>query len=313
MYRLLISIVLISFLFTSCNLNDSNKRMIGAFQLSKEDKFIYFNYFDGVSSSIYRVDTGWTNLKLLVPSMNGISFYNPRLSNDEKEMVLLGGQPYSNISAIFMADIDGSSLNRLTNGGEIITDAFFSGYNNEIIFCKADTVARYSPVGHSEPHGDDLYSLSLGNYKIKKLSNLNAYVLADVSELNRDGFLVYSYTGEGRMYYLSKSKPESLDKIYVKNDTKESPDFLYYHPLYSKKYNTFVFSGTFDLCTMDESCNAKSIFMDKDKKELNSYCLYNTQHRILFSLKGDNCLYSINFDGTDLKKTEMKLPKRKDD
>ena len=305
-YKYYLYSTIICFLLMSCNLNNSSSG-IGGFQLSKNDKFIYLNYFDGESSSIYRVDSSGLNLKLIVPSINNISFYDPEISKDGSKMVLLGGRAYSNKRAIYIANINGTLLHSLTDSEWIITDAFLSEYNNAIIYCKADTDAKFSPIVHSQPHGFDLFSYDLDDLKTTKLTNLNAYILSDVSEYNEDSLLVYLYLHEKGMFFLSKSN-KSLNRIIAKNESKEIPN-LYYQPIYSKKYNCIVFSNGYGLYIMYKNIVIK-IYDIPGTNFINSFCLYNTKSNVLFTIEGDKNFYSINFDGSNLKKINIQFRKK---
>jgi len=291
-----------------CN-SDKVPSGIGDMQLSNDDKYIYFSYYDGRNASIFRVDSSGLNLNCIVSSKNDTSFYNPCLSKDNKKILFIGYANHSNNSSIYIANIDGSSIQRLTNGNEMIWDAFISEYNNEIIYCKATEETKRSPVGSSGAHGFDIFSLNLDNMRIKKISNLNAYQLGNMTELSKDSLLVYSYTNESGMFLFAKNNPGSLQRIETKSKSTELPNF-YYQPLYSKTYQSYVFSNGYGLRVMDKSKTVRKTY-DVPSPFIDCFCLYNAKARIFFTIEGDRCFYSINFDGTNLKKIEVKLPKRK--
>jgi hypothetical protein len=275
----------------------------------KDDKYIYFSYYDGRNASIFRVDSSGLNLNCIVSAKNDTSFYNPYLSNDNKKIVFIGYANRSNKSSIYVANIDGSSVQRLTDGNEMIREAFHSEYNNEIIYCKATEEKKYSPVGSSGAHGFDIFSLNLESMKTKKMSTLNAYQLGYITEFNKDSLLVYSYTNESGMFLFAKNNPDSLQRIEAKSESNELPNF-YYQPLYSKTYQSYVFSNGYGLRVMDKSKTVRKTY-DVPSPFIDCFCLYNTKARIFFTIEGDRCFYSINFDGTNLKKIEVQLPERK--
>jgi hypothetical protein len=301
-------ILAFSIMLISCNSDNITPSGIGDFQLSNDDKFVYFSFYDGINSSIFRFNSNGSNLKYIVPAKKDTSFYNPSLSMDNEKILFIGWANQSNNSSIYLANLDGSSVKRMTEGNEIIWDAFISDYNNEIIYSKADAVTKYSPIATSGPHGFDLFTLNTINKKTKKISSLNAYQLGCLSEFNKDSLLVYSYTDKSGMFFFSKKKQQTLTRIEAKNESIELPNF-YYQPLYSKKYDCFVFSNGYGLKIMDKHRIVKKIY-DVTESKIHCFCLYNLVSRVLFTIEGDKDFYSINFDGTDLKRFKVNLPKR---
>ena len=129
-----------------------------------------------------------------------------------------------------------------------------------------------------------------------------------ITEFNRDSLLVYSYTNETGMFLFAKNNPDSLQRIEAKSKSTESANF-YYQPLYTKIYQSYVFSNGYGLRVMDKNKTVKKVY-DVPSPFIDCFCLFNTKSRILFTIEGDRCFYSINFEGTDLNKIEVKLPER---
>jgi tetrahydromethanopterin S-methyltransferase subunit E len=88
-------IALICIILFSCT-NEKISTGVGDFVFSADDKYIYFNFFNGISLSIYRVDSSGNYVKMLIPAINDISFYCPRFFNNNQDFVLIGKEPYSN-------------------------------------------------------------------------------------------------------------------------------------------------------------------------------------------------------------------------
>ncbi len=304
-----IIIALICLIIFSCT-NEKISTGVGDFVFSADDKYIYFNFFNGISSSIYRVDSSGNNVKILIPAINDISFYRLRFFNDNQNFVLIGGEPYSNKAGIFKSDLKTLSVKRLTGSESIITEAFPSRYSNSIIFCKSDTLAQNSPIAKASNRGSDIYSLNLDNNQIIRISKLDAYLLANVSELNKDLFVVHYFDKDHGMYIFTRNEPSKLLKICAKNESDETRNH-YYDILFSEKYNCFVFSNGYGLSLMDGKRYVKTIYNLPDGK-ISSFCLFNTCPRVLFTVDGDKNFYSINFDGTDIKTIKINLPNRKD-
>lgn len=302
MIRVLILFILF-FAFTSNGCRNSDKEIVvGNFDISNDDKQILFSCFNNNSSSIYSMDIDGKNTKLLVKASNMKSYFNPKYSHDCSKIVFIA---YVNGDlkncALFIANSDGTNSIRLTNGGEIITEAAFSSNDSEVFFCKANVYGNHSPIGQEQAHDFDIYSINIKKRKIKKLSELKSYGLYYVSEIDSASFLMQVDAGSnGGMFLLSKNEPGKTMRIIPKNNPRGDAS-LYYMPIFSKFSKILAFVAPYEIYTMDlESKNARLLFDNTGHSLIEYICFYHTQQKLLFLKEGETVLHSINIDGTGL-------------
>lgn len=297
-------------LINSCQSKQTQKNSMGDFDISKDDNHIIFSFFSiNKGSSIYTSNIDGTGIKQLIKSDEYKSYFNPKYSPDGKKIVFLECERGDvNNAIICIAESDGSSIERLTAGNEIITEVIFSDYGNDIIYCKANEYEKYSPLGKKQAHDFDIYSVDILTKEITKLSNLKSYGVYKISEIDSSNILMHMSAGpDGGMFLFTKDTPNDLRRIIPINNPRGDAS-LYYTPLYSKQYNLMAFIAPYELYTMDmESRKAKLLYDNKGYSHIEYICFYNTQRKILFSKKGETSLNSISLDGTGLKNIPINI------
>jgi Tol biopolymer transport system component len=290
---------------TSCSTQSESEQGIGSPQLTKDDKVIYFQYFDGLRGSICRMSINDSIFEQITPLKSEFTFYHPRLTEDERRIVFVGRNSDLNLNSIFIANSDGSNTKRLFSE-KYVYDAFLSRNKNEIIYCKPDTFANYSPIARKGLHGYDIFSFNLDSNKISKLTNLHSYEIDGVSDYKKDSLL---YTDEDSLglYAISRNNP-TKPRLIVKTNESDKMQNLFVSPVYVEKYNIIVFSNSYELCILNANKQIKRIYLSD--KMVGQFCVFHNSPRLLFTLEGEFCLHSINLDGTNLKKIEVKLPER---
>jgi hypothetical protein len=283
----------------------TQKDAIGNFDISKNDSQIIFSFYKAnIGSSIYISNIDGSDIKLLISSNKSKSYYNPRYSIDGEKIVFLECDIDNiNYTTICTSNVDGSNIERLTKGGEIITEANFSSYSNNIYFSKANEVNNYSPLARKQPHGFDIYSINIINKEITKLTDLESYGIYQISEVDSNIYLMQIFNGsDGGMFLFTRGIQDEFKRIVPINNPRGDAS-LYYTPRYSEQFNIMAFIAPYELYIMDlESKKAKLLFDNKGHSHIEYFCFYHTQRKILFLKKGETSLWSINFDGTDLKK-----------
>ena len=179
----IISLIMAIMLVSSCKGQNTETEGLGSYDISANDKQIVFSYSKNGVSSIYVVNNDGTNLKMIISSKGGDNFYNPKYSLDGKKLAFILNKKGSINSTLCLSNADGSNILYVTDDKQIITEATFS-LNGEIIyFCKANVYEKYSPIGRKDAHDFDIYSVSLKDKRITKVSNLKSYGLSNVSDL----------------------------------------------------------------------------------------------------------------------------------
>lgn len=284
-----------------CTSKDEYKLGIGTPQLSKDDKIIYFQYHEGWNSSICRMGIKDSLFEQIVPYTNEFSFYKPRLSDNGEKIVFIGKNFESHIDKVFIANVDGSSIQGLF-ASKRIYEAFLSKNRNEIIYNMADTVANYSPIARKSAHGYDIYSFDMESKMANKLTNFNSYEINGISDYKTDSLLYNDKDIDG-ICAIARNNP-SKSRVIIKNDNPGHMNYMYYYPEFVEKYNVIVFQNSYQLYQIKGNNQIKLIY--QSDKMISSFCVFNTSPKVLFTLDDEFCFYSINFDGTDLKRIEIK-------
>jgi len=291
------------FFIISCTTQKKSEQGVGTPHLSKDDKTLYFQYFNGMNGSICKMNITDSVFKQISPIANEFTFYNPRLTEDEKNIVFVGRRIGTDLSTIFISDGDSSSIKSLFTT-ESVYDAFLSKNKAEIIYAKPDTIANYSPIARKAEHGYDIFSFILESKKISKLTNFHSYSIDGISDYKKDSLLYTDEDKEG-ICAIARNNPTN-PRIIIRNNDSNNMHHLYIDPVYDEKYNVFVFHNSYEICIMNAKKQIKRIYLSKQM--IGSFCVFHTLPRILFTVEGESCFYSINFDGTDLKKKEVHLP-----
>ncbi len=286
----------------SCSTKREPEQGVGTPQLSQDDKTIYFIYFDGTNGSICKMSIADSEFEQISPITNKFTFYNPRLTKNEKKIVFVGRENGTNLGQVFISNIDGSSIQSLFTS-EYVYKAFLSKNKNEIIYSKPDTIANYSPIARKSAHGYDIFSFDLESKKTNKLTNFHSYSIDGISDYKKDSLLYTDEDVEGicAIARNNTSKP----RIIIKNNSTDNIQHQFNYPIFIERYNVIVFQDSYQLYQIKGNNQIKLIY--QSDKMISSFCTFNTLPRLLFTLEGECCFYSINLDGTDLKKKEIQL------
>ena len=172
-----IALAVVLLLANSCHSETEQKESykIGNFDISKDDKYILYNFFSQGGSSIYQANIDGAESKLLISSNKDKSYFNPKYSQDGEKIVFIGYEnKNANNCALYIANSDGTNMEQLTEGNEIISEAIFSNYGNNVIYLKANEYKHYSPIGVDQAHDFDIYSIDLNYKKVTKVTNLKS-------------------------------------------------------------------------------------------------------------------------------------------
>jgi len=275
----------------SCDKSQVSEKAIGIFDISKDDKTILFSYFKDNTSSIYSMNIDGTNIKTIIESKNGKSFYNPRYSSDNKMILFIENDVSDKEnSSLCIANADGSNIIQLTNNLNIITEAFFRENNNEIIFCKANEFKNYSPIARKMPHGFDIYSINLKTKKTSQLTKLDAYSINYAKEI--EGKIVFQI--KSKLYNGVFALADNVHHIvpFIANgdseDVKANSDFLF---LPDKK--EIIYISNYDLYKMNSITNKEEFLFTSNLGIISLMRKFNTSDKILCSIQNETNLCII--------------------
>lgn len=278
---------------------------IANIKLSLDDKTIYFQYFDGTKGSIYMVNVGDSVPKKIIADSFNVSYCFPKVTNNNDKKILFKGTCFNNdTTTIFMFDGDGSNIKRIFSDIGIY-DFYYNSASGEIVYNKYDTVANYSPVASRAAHGYDLYSYSIKEKQIKRLTSFHSYNMNEIEEYKDDSVMFSNFDKVFGIYSVSLHNPSKLH-IIVENNELNGYVYWYSNPIYVKRKNMVLFQNSYFNIFKVTNGKVEQIYFS-DGKQISSFCVYNTQDRILFTMEDDTNIYSINFDGTDKRIIKVNL------
>jgi len=167
---------------------------------------IVFSWKDDHKTSLYKVNIDGANPRLLSPKEEML-FENPSCSLDGQKIVFLTSKLNSLTSSIYTIGINGDSLMQITSGKTLIMEAVFSNTGESIYFTQANEYASYSPIGRKAPHNFDIYEISLNDKKASKVSNLNAYSLSGISDVDSTRLLLSLRDNDDGIFFIKKTDP----------------------------------------------------------------------------------------------------------
>lgn len=304
-----IKILPIIFLLYACsNNNKTTDDHIGNFDISPDDNWILFSYYKNGSASLYTIDIDGKRLTKIIKSDQGKMYMNPRFSSDGKSMLFI---KYLNSkfekSTLCISKIDGTEVRELTDGSEIITEAIFSKDGKEILYCKAREYASHSPIGVKNAHNFDVYSINIFSKQERRLTNLDAYKVNSISEIDTTYVLLYIYADENSgMYSFEKRNPSLMKKIVPVNIPRE--ENLFSNPAYSSS-GIMVFTAPYELYSMRlEDRKAKLIYDSKGDSPIQTIRLFKTKPLVIFKKESDNSrLILVSISGDDIKVVNINI------
>lgn len=268
----------------------------------KGDKII-FSWNNNVSRSILEVDSNGLGAKELVPGSTDTLYSNPRFNINGTMIVFIGKSISDGHSAIYVANSDGTEKKRITSGNDFISDVFYSRCESKIYFINSKSYDNYSPVSAKGLHNSDLYSISLAEKTIQKITNQAAYNMYKPSELNCDSLLMtISYPSLFGLTLIEKKNPNKLIKIAPINRPRQ-PD-LYDSPTFSESTGLLFFLAPYEMYVMDWK-KRKATMILRDDKMIENFRLIEHNKRIIYTNSVDNTFFITDFGGTRLR--ELKI------
>ncbi len=292
----------------SCTSQSKPKNGLEHVVVSPNDNFILFSYFTNDISSIYSLNISNNKITELFISSSKRSYVNPKFSPKGEKIIFIGYDEGSINSNIFIANVDGTNVKQLTTGNSIITEAVFSSDDNTIYFNRALNYEKYSPIGRKAAHNFDIYSLELETGVEKKLTNIDAYMLSDISEVENKYILMELFQGMSNgMYMFPKEYPDSIKSIIPSNNPRKGLSSSYGNPKYSGKYKMLAFTAPYELYVMNfEDRIANKIY--RSSRHIMQISFFHSRKEILFTLQKENLIRCINLDGTGFKKIPIEIP-----
>lgn len=278
--------------------------------MSKDDKVLYFQYHDGYKMGIFKLYIGDSITIPIVSDSNDIWYCYPKtLNNKDMNLMFKRWDSQTGVNTIYIADKDGNNRKALFSDVGIY-DFYYQESTNSIIYNKSDTISRYSPLARKGPHGFDLYEYNIATNQTHKLSNYYSYEMGEIAAYKNNEVMFVNNDKEEGIYAFSPDSSFFKPHTIAEDNEKKEITYLYTSPIYIKKYDIIIFrNGYYNFFKIDKNGKIEEIY-SSDGKQISSFCVYNTQDRILFTMNDDTNFYSIKFDGTDKRIIKVKLPEK---
>lgn len=283
--------------FIRCNQNNEQqigyKNGLGSFDVNESIDQLLFTFTINGKSSLYKSEIDGSKVKEFIKISDSTLLFRPRYSPDGKKIVFISGQHGHEDSSLWIVNTDGSGLTKLAHG--LITEAVFSFDNDNIYFGKAAVYKNFSPLASRNAHDFDVYCIKLKDRQIKKITNLNAYQLSSIIDVN-DNELIIDLFPEGVFFYKKHGSAE-LSKISPTNNKKRNSN-SYTRPVAINERSVSLVSY-YELISFRLSDNEeKLIFSTHGTNQFGTVRSLRKRNRLIFSYSNNNAvLYSIGLDG----------------
>src|SRR5690606_25627568 len=187
--------------------------------------------------------------EVLVKSKNELSFVNPSISQSGEKMAFIASNKGSVNGAVWIANIDGSGLRQITDTLAIRTEAIFSISEDTIFFCQANDYENYSPIVRKAAHNFDIYTVSLVDHSVKKMTNFEAYTLSNISNLSDNQLLLRKIDDKEGVFILPLSIKDSVLQIIPKN--KGDRELISYSKPIALTSNLLACTSYYELLVID--------------------------------------------------------------
>jgi hypothetical protein len=281
---------------------------IESLDISPDDKKVLLQSARHGATSLFEINTDGTAPRLIMKSSNDELFSNPRYSPDGKKIVFIKRFKSKFWEGLVcLCNLDGTGVEELTHGGELVTEAMFSAKGGEVLYCSAQQYNTSKTKGATTVRGFDIYAINLSDRQVKKLSQLNAPGIDNLTEIN-DKYLLFHLNAGKRsgIFSFEKENPARVLRIFPANGTQESN--LLDKPGYVPD-KFIVFTALYELYAMNLDTRENELIYDAKGGHLIELLRgFHTKSSVLFKKFDEPKLTLLNMDGTGMKSIEIEFP-----
>ncbi|MFD2444087.1 hypothetical protein ACFSO7_08825 [Bacillus sp. CGMCC 1.16607] len=187
--------------------------------ISPDDEQIAFSYFKNRKGAIYLADKKG-NVKELAKPKKSYHYIDPMFFADGQKLLFLSSSYEKELKqAIYIMNVDGTRIKRLTPEDELVTEAVISPKGNRIYYIKAAEFYAEHPGVAAIPYNYDLYSIDINGSNIHRITKFSSDFIHDLS-ISADG------TKLG-MILEPFDKNDNPIKANILNSTKETEYVVY--------------------------------------------------------------------------------------
>ena len=147
----------------------------------------------------------------------------------------------------------------------------------------------------------------MSDSKVERVTKLNAYAILDISEYDCNRMLIYiPAQPKGGMILTSKDNSNNIDRLNPVNSPREDLS-LAHTPIYSKSYKMFGFIVPYELYIMDAEFKKAKLVVKNQDNPIYAFRFFNNQKRLIYINDKETNFYTINFDGSEIRKIPVDL------
>lgn len=281
---------------------------IESLDISPDDRnVLLLGIRDGLTT-IFEINADGRSPRLILKPRGDEIFSNPRYSPNGKKIVFVKQFKKSFWeSMVCVVNSDGTSMEELTHGGELVTEAIFAANGDEVLYCSAKQYNSRKKKGTTDVRGFDIYTINVSDKKATKLSGLDARGIDNLSEIHEKYILFHVNGGKkSGIYSFDKDNPGRALRIFPVNGTQESK--LLDKPGYAPD-RFLVFTALSELYAMDMVTHKADLIYDaKTGHFIEILRGFHTKSRVLFKRFDEPKLTALNTDGTDVRLIDVEFP-----
>jgi len=286
-----------------------NHSQIESFDISPDDKNVLL--LSNGNTGVFEINIeGQAPKWILKPPADEI-LSSPRYAPDGKKILFIKYKRTSiSESMVCIANRDGTNVQELTHGDELVTEAVFSTKGSAVLYCSSKKYKKYNNSKtkvYTETRGFDIYEINLSDRKDTLLTNLDAVGIDNLTEIS-DRYVLFHVTAGNKsgIFSFEKGKSERIMKIFPDNGTHESN--LLINPGYvPDKFILFVAQPA--LYAMDMSTRkANLIYETKGDHLIQMIRGFHAKSFVMIKRFDEQKLTSVNTDGSDVKLIDIEFP-----
>jgi len=289
-----------------------NHSQIESFDISPDDRnVLLLSNSNGNTGLLEITMDGQAPKWILKPAIDEI-LSTPRYSPNGKKILFIKHKRTSiSESIVCIANRDGTNIQELTHGDELITDAVFSAKGGAVLYCSSKKYKKYNKSKTkvtTETHGFDIYAINVNDGKDTQLTNHDALGIDNITEIE-DRYILFHLTAHKKsgIFSFEKDNPERVMRIFPINGTQES-DLLVNPGFAPERFILFVANS--ELYAMDMTTQkADRIYEAKGGHLIQMLRGFHTKSRVLLKQFDEQKLTALNTDGSEIKLINIEFPK----
>lgn len=273
------------------------------FDISPNGQSIVFSWLkENSKATVYQAHIDGTEPHEIVHPSDSLSSYLPRYSHKGDKIVLVRRKFGAINSSIWITVAN--EFKQITDSNSLVIEAIFSHDDVNLYYSRANEYDSYSPLASKAAHGFDIYIFDLLKKESVKLSNLNAYSLHNITDLNKKEMLLSMHHENDGVFIYRKSK-NVFDRIVALNDVYNSSG--YSNPVVIDSVN-IVCSSFYDLVDFNTVSKTEKQILASTGTHFKTIRFNKKLRKIFFQKRDDsNSIFSVNIDGSDLKEIPINV------